>query len=157
MTTNHALLISVRPRFVDAIFKGVKTVELRRVKPRLKAGDLVVVYASGAVKGMVGAFDVASVVTAAPISIWRRYKNGIGLTKREFDDYFTGTTVGYAIRIGRLWKFAEPVALSTLRKRHAGFRPPQSYHYWNLQDLLLIGGDAVSSRIGDRASKVGHN
>ena len=37
--TNHALLISIRPRFVEAIFAKTKSVELRRVKPRLEAGQ----------------------------------------------------------------------------------------------------------------------
>ena len=147
MTANKALLISIRPRFVDAIFAGTKTVELRRVKPRLQAGDLVVIYASGTVKGMVGAFVVAGVTAAAPSSIWRKHNGGSGLTKLEFDTYFSGVSVGYALRIGKFWKLPEPVALNILRKRHAGFRPPQSYHYWNLDELLLVGGDKVVSHI----------
>jgi predicted transcriptional regulator len=150
MTTNHALLLSIRPHFVDLIFAGTKTVELRRVKPRVKAGDLVVVYASGATKGMVGAFEVAGVTAAAPSSIWRKFKGGSGLTKQGFDNYFAGATVGYAIRIGKRWKIQEPVPLNTLRKRRAGFRPPQSYHYWKLDELLQISGEAFSSRVKNR-------
>jgi predicted transcriptional regulator len=150
MTTNHALLLSIRPHFVDLIFAGTKTVELRRVKPRVKAGDLVVVYASGATKGMVGAFEVAGVAAAAPSSIWRKFNGGSGLTKRGFDTYFAGASVGYAIRIGKRWKIQEPVPLNTLRKRRAGFRPPQSYHYWKLDELLQISGEAFSSRVKSR-------
>jgi predicted transcriptional regulator len=70
MSANHALLISIRPSFVEAIFARTKTVELRRVKPRLKMGDLVVIYASGTTKGIVGAFDVAGVTKATPKHIW---------------------------------------------------------------------------------------
>ena len=159
MPTNHALLLSIRPRFVDLIFAGTKTVELRRVKPRVQAGDLVVVYASGATKGMVGAFEVAGVTSAAPGSIWREYNGGSGLTKKEFDGYFAGASVGYAIRIGRFWKLAETVPLKTLRKRRAGFRPPQSYHYWNLDELRLLSGAAFSSRSGtqSRVAASAHN
>lgn len=152
MTTNHALLLSIRPHFVDLIFAGTKTVELRRVKPRVKAGDLVVVYASGETKGMVGAFEVAGVTAAAPSSIWRKFNGGSGLTKRGFDIYFAGASVGYAIRIGKRWKIQEPVPLNTLRKRSAGFRPPQSYHYWKLDELLQISGEAFSSRVKNRTS-----
>ena len=152
MATNHALLLSIRPHFVDLIFAGTKTVELRRVKPRVKAGDLVVVYASGATKGMVGAFEVAGVVAAVPSSIWRKFNGGSGLTKQEFDSYFAKASVGYAIRIGKRWKIQEPVPLNTLRKRRAGFRPPQSYHYWKLDELLQISGEAFSSRVQNRTS-----
>lgn len=151
MATNHALLLSIRPRFVDLIFAGIKTVELRRVKPRIQAGDLVVIYASGATKGMVGAFEVSGVTAAAPSSIWRKYNGGSGLTKQEFDRYFAKVSVGYAIRIGKFWKIQEPVTLHTLRKRRAGFRPPQSYHYWKLDELLQISGEALSSRVKNRS------
>ena len=71
--------------------------------------------------------------------------------KREFDGYFAGTSVGYAIRIGRFWKLPEPVPLKTLRERRAGFRPPQSYHYWNLDELLLVSGEVFSLSVGDRS------
>jgi predicted transcriptional regulator len=155
MATNHALLLSIRPHFVDLIFAGTKTVELRRVKPRVQAGDLVVVYASGATKGMVGAFEVVGVTAAAPSSIWRKYNGGSGLTKREFDSYFAEVSVGYAIRIGKFWKIQEPVPLKTLRKRRAGFRPPQSYHYWKLDELLQISGEAFSTRVKSRTPIVG--
>jgi len=151
MATDHALLLSIRPHFVDLIFAGTKTVELRRVKPRVKSGDLVVVYASGATKGMVGAFEVAGVTAATPSSIWRKYNGGSGLTKREFDHYFAGVSVGYAICIGKFWKIQEPVPLNTLRQRRAGFRPPQSYHYWKLDELLQISGESLSSRVKSRS------
>jgi predicted transcriptional regulator len=150
MAINHALLLSIRPRFVDLIFSGRKTVELRRVKPRVQVGDLVVVYASGNTKGMVGAFEVAGVTAAAPSSIWRKFNGTSGLTKCEFDIYFDEVAIGYAIRIGKKWRIEKPVPLRTLRKRRAGFRPPQNYHYWDLEELLRIGGEALSSRVKNR-------
>lgn len=142
MTKNHALLISIRPRFVAAIFDGTKTVELRRVKPRLNEGDMVFIYASGDTKGIVGAFEVAGVTIAAPKSIWRKHNGGSGLEKAEFDRYFEGVEVGYAISISKVWQLPSPVLLGTLRKRRAGFRPPQSYHYWEPDELHRMGGAA---------------
>jgi len=99
---------------------------------------------------MVGAFEVAGVTAAAPNSIWRKFNGGSGLTKRGFDRYFAGASVGYAIRIGKRWKIQEPVPLNTLRLRRAGFRPPQSYHYWKLDELLQISGEVFSSRVKNR-------
>lgn len=143
MPTKHALLISIRPRFVEAIFAGTKTIELRRVKPRLEAGDLVVIYASGATKGIVGAFEVAGVTAATPQQIWKKHNGGSGLERAEFDRYFAGAKMGYAIQIGKLWKRSVPVRLGTLRKRRANFRPPQSYHYWERDELLRMGGNEL--------------
>jgi len=155
MTSNHALLISIRPRFVELIFEGAKTVELRRVKPRLQAGDLVVVYASGSTMAIVGAFEVTGVTEATPKHIWRKHNGGSGLEKDEFDQYFDGKTTGYAIQIGRRWKLPCPISLQTLRQLHGGFRPPQSYHYWKLDELLSLGGKELSSQLSKtRRSKV---
>ena len=153
MATNHALLLSIRPRFVEMIFSGKKKVELRRVKPRVQAGDLVVIYASGETKGMVGAFEVEGVTAATPNSIWRKHNGGSGLTKREFDSYFSEASIGYAIQIGKVWKIQEPIPLNTLRKRRAGFRPPQSYHYWCLDDLLQMGGAGLSLGMKNRIQR----
>lgn len=150
MATNHALLLSIRPRYIESIFAGLKTVELRRVKPRVEVGDLVVVYASGGTKGIVGAFEVADLIAAAPSSIWRKFNGGTGLSKSEFDNYFTGAKVAYAIRVGKCWQLPQPVQLETLRKRRGGFRPPQSYHYWKEEELAAIGGIWFSQQIEKR-------
>jgi predicted transcriptional regulator len=147
MANNHALLLSIRPSFVEAIFARTKTVELRRVKPRLQTGDLVVIYASGATKGIVGAFEVAGVTVATPKNIWQRHNGGSGLAKKEFDRYFAGADKGYAIQIGKVWKHPIPISLGTLRRRRVGFCPPQGYHYWQRNDLLRVGGDGLPRRL----------
>jgi len=145
--SDHALLISIRPSFVACIFARTKTVELRRVKPRLQTGDLVVIYASGTTKAIVGAFEVARVTVATPKYIWRKHNGGSGLAKKEFDRYFAGTNRGYVIHIGKLWKHPVLISLRTLRKRKVGFRPPQGYHYWKRDDLLRVGGDGLPRRV----------
>jgi predicted transcriptional regulator len=147
MSGNHALLISIRPSFVKSIFARTKLVELRRVKPRLQTGDLVVIYASGTTKGVVGAFEVAGVTAATPKHIWRKHNGGSGLAKEEFDRYFAGANRGYAICIGKLWKHLVPISLGTLRRRRAGFCAPQGYHYWRRDDLLRVVGDGLPRRV----------
>lgn len=154
MPANQALLISIRPQFVDAIFSGLKTVELRRVKPRLQLGDLVVIYASGSTKGLVGAFEVAGVTAAQPSYIWKKHNGGSGLNKAEFDKYFDGAEIGYAIQIGKLWKLPVAIPLGTLRERFSGFRPPQSYHYWSMDEIYRMGGEMFTSRVGKRMGRI---
>jgi predicted transcriptional regulator len=44
---SNILLLSIRPEYANKIFDRTKTVELRRVRPRLlNEGDRVVVYVS---------------------------------------------------------------------------------------------------------------
>ena len=58
----NALLLSIHPEYAEKIFDGTKRVELRRVRPRLQNGDLVIVYVSSPVKAVCGAFRVDNVV-----------------------------------------------------------------------------------------------
>jgi predicted transcriptional regulator len=141
-----ALLVSIRPRFVEQIFAGTKTVELRRVRPRVNTGDLVIVYASGTQKALVGAFQIADVLAASPKSIWRRFGAKTGLAKVEFETYFDVLKIGFAIEVARTWRLAAPVSLETLRRQRGGFHAPQSYRYLDLQEVLSMGGEALLGR-----------
>ncbi|MBI3850439.1 MAG: hypothetical protein HY298_09140 [Verrucomicrobia bacterium] len=137
---NHALLISIRPRFAEMIFAGTKNVELRRLRPRIGKGDLVFVYVSSPVMALEGAFEVGEVVSGAPSSIWRKFNGGSGLSKREFDVYYKGKKTAFAILINRYWRLPAPVRLAKLRKERNGFHPPQSYHYICRRAFSRIAG-----------------
>ena len=43
----RALVLSLKPRFAGAILAGTKTVEVRRVMPRITVPTLALLYASG--------------------------------------------------------------------------------------------------------------
>jgi predicted transcriptional regulator len=135
----NALLLSIRPKHAEKIFNGIKTVELRRIRPRLKCGDLVLVYVSSPTKALMGAFEVASVTGGSPRQIWRRFNGKSGLTKSEFNDYYDGAKQAFAVVLKRLWKFAKPVKLTQLRRNRTGFRPPQGYHYLTVEEANRIG------------------
>lgn len=156
MTSNHALLLSIRPQYVASIFAETKRVELRRVKPRLKSGDLVIIYESEATKGIVGAFTVKGVTTAKPENIWRKHKEESGVTKQQFDAYLDGVEVGYAIQIGSVRRLPDPILLSTIRERREGFRPPQSYHYLSKPDVMSLSDGELSFMPFDTTKAVQH-
>lgn len=131
----QTLLLSIRPRFAECIFAGTKTVELRRVRPRVNAGDRVLIYVSSPVMALVGGFEVESVLEHSPDWLWRKVGKESGLQRCEFLDYFDGAERAYAIQIARTWKCAVPSSLQELRKRVPGFSPPQSYWYLSV-DLI---------------------
>ena len=136
---DRALLLSIRPEFAKKIFDGSKTVELRRVRPRVGCGDLVLVYASAPVKALLGAFEVARVRSGPPESLWSAVANKAGVTSEQFDAYFLGAKTGYAIFLKRKWSLEKPLGLEKLRRRQSDFRPPQSYHYLTLSQAGRIG------------------
>lgn len=127
--SKHALLLSIRPRFAKMIFEGTKTVELRRVRPRIKPGDLVLVYVSAPTKELQGAFKVGKTFSGTPASIWTKFGKQTGITREEFDAYFRGKGEAHALQIAEAWMLPKPVRLACLRKEKRGFRPPQSFQY----------------------------
>lgn len=131
------LLLSIRPRYAEKIFSGEKTVELRRTKPRIEAGDLVLVYTSSPRCALTGAFVVANVMTGTPEVIWRKCGSKAEIEREAFNAYYEGAKSAFAIGIERAWTFDRPVTLRELRRRMKGFHPPQSYRY-------LPGGTASS-------------
>ena len=127
--TKHALLLSIRPRFAQMIFAGTKTVEVRRVRPTINTGDLVLVYVTSPTKELQGVFRVGKTVSGSLGSIWNQFGEKTGLTLAEFDTYFSGKDQAHALIIEEAWTLSKPVRLACLRKEKRGFRPPQSFHY----------------------------
>jgi predicted transcriptional regulator len=127
--TRTAVLMSIKPKYSELILSGKKTVELRRVCPRLEAGDLVMIYASRPRMALVGGFEVAGIVSGKPDSIFEKHGKSTGVSREVFDAYFAGSDIAYGIKIARVWSLREETELKTLRKRVKGFHPPQSYRY----------------------------
>ena len=141
---NHALVISIRPRFADMIFAGSKMAELRRVCPKISSGDLVLVYVSSPAKELRGAFEVGKVISTSPSALWKKVGKKSGITRKEFFAYFCGKAQAHALVIKRAWKLLVPICLTTLRRRKGGFRPPQNFHYLKRNESSLLTAFAVS-------------
>jgi predicted transcriptional regulator len=136
--TQTAVLMSIKPEYANMIFDGRKTIELRRVCPKVRQGDLVLVYASGPRKALVGVFEVQEVVSAPPASLCRAWLTESGVTKDVFLTYFSGRETAFGIRIGKTWRLPAARPLKTLRRLRGGFRPPQSYRYLRAGEFDLL-------------------
>jgi predicted transcriptional regulator len=75
---------------------------------------------------IVGEFDIAELIKAKPIDLWSITKHGSGITRRYFDAYFLGSSVGYALRIGAVRPFTRHIHPYDVI---SDFTPPQSYRY----------------------------
>ncbi len=135
---DNVLLLSIQPEYVKKIFNGEKTVELRRVRPRLSEGDLVLVYASCPEKALVGLFEVEKIIKESPKELWKLVKDNAGITKKKFDIYYEGATVGFGIYLSQTKSFNKPVELERLRQEWADFRPPQGYRYLKPNEVNLV-------------------
>jgi predicted transcriptional regulator len=124
-----ALFVSVKPRFAEMILAGRKTVELRRVRPAVAPGALVILYASSPAKEVVGTGRVVAIEVSSPSALWESHGSLSGLSRREFRGYFAGVGEAVAISLADVRRLPEPVPLAELQRRWRGFRPPQSFRY----------------------------
>lgn len=118
-------LLSIHPEFAEAIFKGHKHYEYRRVAFR-QSIDEVVVYATTPVCKVLGTFSVDDVFEDTPKAMWAKTKSSSGVTKAKFDSYFKDRAKAVAIKVGQPVRFSVPEPLS---KYIPSNYPPQSFCY----------------------------
>ena len=133
-----ALLLSIRPEYAKMIFEGRKRVELRRVRPSVKCGDLVLVYVSSPVKALVGFCEVIRVLEGLPSELWIQVRDTVGITRREFDVYYSGKAVGFGIVFRKTWTLPRPIKLPLLRRIWSHFHPPQGYQYLRISRVKRV-------------------
>ncbi len=134
----RALFLSVHPKYAQSIMEGAKTVELRRVRPAIAAGDSVILYVSSPTKAVAALSVVQDIKRAHPRKLWPEVREKAGITYAEFAEYFTGARLGTAIHIKCVQQFPQPIPLSILVQHWPDFRPPQSYRYLSGEQLSQL-------------------
>lgn len=130
--------MSIKPKYADLIFAGTKTIELRRVCPKVEPGDLVLVYVSSPRMALVGGFEVAGIVSDNPHALCKKWLTQSGIGKETFLHYFRDAATAYGILIDRTWMFPAATELKALRRRKGGFHPPQSYRYVESEEFAKL-------------------
>ena len=123
------MILSLRPRFAEAILSGAKTVELRRTEPKIRVPTLALIYASTPERALLGTCVVTSVESGRLGALWEAHGADSGLDHGEFLNYFEGVQAGSALSLMSPRRFSRPIPLAELRSRPKGFRPPQSFSY----------------------------
>ncbi len=123
------LIISLKPCYADKVFDGLKKVELRRrIASQLSDRD-VFIYVSSPVRELRGGFRVGQVWAGTPDEVWNIVADLATVNRREFDAYFQGQAVAYALEVTNVWEYESPAGLSWLRNRFGDFVAPQSWRY----------------------------
>lgn len=135
---NNTLLLSIRPEYATKIFNGQKGVELRKVRPNLQPGDVVLVYVSSPIKELQGTFVVDKIIEATPEELWQKVRHIAGISRQEFDSYYATSPKGYGIVLKTPLTLSNPISLTELKKLWQNFHPPQSYRYLTNFELAQI-------------------
>ena len=133
------VILSIKPKFANAILAGEKTVEFRKASFP-KTANIAIIYSSNHVARIVGWFRIKKIVIMNPADAWKKYQNCGVITKHEFDRYYADANEAVCLEIGAVHKLNPPVDPYTDIK---GFRPPQSFRYLKMPDL-----DGLMDQIG---------
>ncbi len=126
---DRMIVLSLKPRFAEAILSGVKTVELRRTVPKIVVPTRALLYATTPVRALLGTCIITDVRSVGLEALWREYGSRSDLHYHEFQQYFDGLDAGTALTLTEPQAFGQRVPLQDLRARPRGFRPPQSFAY----------------------------
>jgi predicted transcriptional regulator len=139
----HATLLSVRPRFADAILDGTKRVEIRRRRVWIADGSLCLLYSSSPIRALVGAVRVRQTDVDSADALWARWGPQTGLTRAEYDAYVDGSVLPCAIEVEAAMRLSDPIPLEELRRRKGDFVTPQSYRFVDASEFAsLTNGQA---------------
>ncbi|MGW8789381.1 ASCH domain-containing protein [Streptomyces althioticus] len=150
----RAMLLSVHPRFANAILAGSKTVEVRRQRVAAPPGTPVLLYATAPTMAVVGMARIAAIHVATPSEVWSAHRGQTGITRREYDAYMSGARQASGLTMENPVSFDEPVSLNALRSA-GSFHPPQSYRYMKGDELRQVAvagpvvGTALREALGD--------
>jgi predicted transcriptional regulator len=131
MNDRDEILISLKPKYADHVFRGAKTVELRKRRPNVQPGARVWIYATAPTAAIRGFANLASIKTGPPSEIWRALGTETGISKVEFDAYFYACDVAHALVLTEVMVMKKALSLESIRRAVNDFQPPQFYCHLN--------------------------
>lgn len=121
----NVVLLSIHPKYADAIFSGSKKVEFRKIRFS-RPVSYIVVYVTSPICKVVGYLEVDRIDLDTPSSNWRKYGQLGAISSQDYKTYYAGKESSAAILIKMALKLDRPLRLNEL---WPDIRPPQSYQY----------------------------
>ena len=123
-----ALLLSIKPEYVEKILQGEKKFEYRK---RLAKEDVsyIYVYSTAPSMKVVASVHIEGHLSDSPTALWEKTKAAAGISRAKFRDYFRGCKTAYAYKLGKVEVFESPKNLSDFGVSVA----PQSFVYIKIE------------------------
>ena len=139
MKQSKYLFLAIKPEFANKILAKEKTIELRKLRPHIKEGDYIIIYASSPIKGVVGFAKVKKIIEISPNEMWKIYSSKLCIDKNRYDNYFLNKRKAIGIEIESIRNIQPIITLEEIKKIDNSFIPPQGYRYVsNIQILQLL-------------------
>lgn len=127
MNREENIMISLEPRHAENILNGNKSVELRRRPMNIEPGSTLWLYAKLPVASIVGKARIKNIYMASPMQLWYQFGHDVGISRKEFFNYFKGTKYGIALVLEEAVRLPVCLSLTTLRQITYRFHPPQFF------------------------------
>lgn len=119
-----AIILSIKPEFVEKIISGEKKFEYRRRLCK-KEIDRIYIYSTAPVKQVVAEAEVTGRMEGSKEDIWRWTEKFSGIDRKYFDRYFEGRECAGCYCLGAVKVYETGFDLQRFGVLHA----PQSYVY----------------------------
>lgn len=136
MTNAQSILLSIKPKYAKMIYDNSKQVELRKVMPKYEIKNIYF-YETKPIQKITGYATPHTLYNDYPNRIYELFKNEIeiiGISKKEFDEYYKYSKLAIAIHLKKVKKFENPLTLSEVGIK----APPISYKYLSLFEETII-------------------
>lgn len=129
------VLMSIKPVYAKLIKSGQKTIELRRIAPKVKSGDTLVIYESSPVKRVTAFCEIEAMVVTEPNKLWEIACDTAGLSRDSFLEYYEGKKQAVGIKLGKVQVLNIPRELRVISEN---VQAPQSYRYLTQEQFLTL-------------------
>ena len=123
-----AILLSIKPEYVDRILAGTKKYEYRKRLAR-SSGSVLLIYSTYPIMKVVAKVEILGTICAAPSTLWEQTKSNAGISRKKYREYFHGCKIACAYELGKVEIFDPPRDLSDYNVIFA----PQSFLYVDIE------------------------
>ena len=134
-------IISIKPKYVELILRGEKTVEVRRGALKFPLGEPVLVYATKPIGQIVGVFTTGRVTSYCREFAQKSLHliEAAALSEEEYRRYIDGAKAVTAIHLSAVWKLRRPVTIGEMQEHLQNWRPPQSWRECTARENIAFG------------------
>jgi predicted transcriptional regulator len=125
MDTSTNVILSIKPKYAQAIIAGIKKVEFRK-KIFKRPVDKVYIYSSSPAKKIIGYFTFSEIIEETPTELWSKFQKVGSIDKADFFEYYKDSEKGFAIVVEKVEKFKNGIDPNEFFEN---FCAPQSYIY----------------------------
>jgi predicted transcriptional regulator len=137
VTDTNEVLISIYPEYAEAIFRGDKTVELRRRIPGIKSGTKMWIYATKPVGAILGYAIVGDVSKGPPKKMWEIFGDNTAIKREKFDNYFSNSSVAVCITLTGINE-GNPLSADRFKTVRSQFHPPQLFTRLSMEESAFL-------------------